>query len=707
MFYLAHILLTFIIFNTFKQQVLYSCSIPEGILIGADELENNSFKLDRKLFSEELIKNVKTSVHLCKAHVEMKIENIKHQISQLIDKKSILEGSININDLIRRNQTLRNEKKRIIMSFHEDIKNHDMKGMFAVIIESSDPFTNLDTLIASGRHYMGTQAVKTIIGQLMQSKTWINNNDNLIRTITSVESSGIFKIDSTLINEPAQYFHNKTQFIYSAIIKVTPLKQKKYIQLNNYAKEVENCCVVNLLDDNWQQEFCRILTERTDLDYAERMKKNITAQSKQWESYIVEYNKQSLLGIEQKHNQLKRHLELKNNEILRTSMEITKVRSLLDKIYSKMGISKSDNPEKQLKRAIAQTNQEIHLLYNQIKIQLSKKMEIRNESLQTTRDPLQELRQKVLSIYHLMKETYSKQETIFEKNVIKNAILTQAEQKHLICMVRIPKQIYIFPYTNLGKINILIVMKFSMLNLEKQNIIAKNNITDNKTDKLFLGKQLKDKESVKNRKSKIIKLTDSEQNENFFVTLKKIFENKESSNKQKSQKIKELLVADYFDYYKKIESTTKQQVLDNLIGPNGDILILKEDTVNLERHSVISFTIDYDGNGKKGGYYNALVTIHRGGLGKEGEILVKVYCYGASIDFAETEYYVKNCKNPSLKEEAKKWLRKGQGSKGGIFSRRHGTVTPGIYNDVAKNLIRVRKNNYAYRDLEKALNSWW
>jgi len=441
-----------------------ACELPSGgMTYSANEIENKSFQLDRKLVTEQVVDKVITTVNICKSEVEIEIKKIKQQISQLIEQKSVLEGSTNINDIIRRKETLLLEKESIQKSFQKDIENHDLKGMFAVIVESSDPFTNADTLISAGRHFMGVKAVRTIIGQLLKSKSYLMNNE--LTSHISIQSSGLFKIDTELLRETSQFFHNKTQYVCSAIIKVSPLKQKAKQVLRTFSTNIKNCCTVDLLSDNWQQVFYEHLNDHTNDRYSKAVMDKLIGSSNQWKNLIKSYNSQALQNVEQKKQQLKRYIEIKNNEILKASMDIDKARNILNKIYKKLDISNSKTPEKQLMLAISQANEKVNVLSNKIISIMRKSMEIRQELVQTTRDPIHEIRQKVIALYFLMKETHSKQETIIENSIVNNGYLIKNEKKQNLNVTKIPEKIYVFPYTKSGKIYVLIVMQFSMLNM--------------------------------------------------------------------------------------------------------------------------------------------------------------------------------------------------------------------------------------------------
>jgi len=449
------------------------CALPDkGMVYEASTFENNTFQIERKFFSEEIIQQVKNLVYSCKLHVEMRIKLLKEKISQRIEQKSIIESKRNIIDIINRHKTLKNEMVNIQSSFHEFVQNQDLLGMFAVVVEASDPYTNAEKLIAAGRHFLGVQSIKALSGELLTSKTWLTNNDYYSQI--SVKSSGIFRIHTIISKDQPLYFNNKTQFVYSAMIKVSPLKQHLKIHAD-FPDNIKNCCVVNLLTENWDTIFRQALKKHTDITYATRTIKKLSKQANHWQRHIENYNKQVFQSLENKKKQFERQLSIKNDEILKTRIEIDEARKVLNSIYDQIGIPKTNNPETQLENAIAKANRDINYLYNEIIDHKNQILEIREDPVQAFRDPKKEIRQKAYDIYQLMKENHSKQEISIKESVVLNGVLANDTQKSQLNMIRVPKQVHLYPFLKAGQIHVLLVIRFSMLESKKQDDACSKN----------------------------------------------------------------------------------------------------------------------------------------------------------------------------------------------------------------------------------------
>jgi len=442
-----------------------ACILPfNGIVSDASRFENDTFQLQRERYSARKIQNIVKSVNTCNAKIEVKIKEIKEQISKRISQKSILESSLNIKDMIKRLNTLKREKIKIKESFQEDIQNQDTKGLFAVLVESTDTFSKTDTMINAARHYMGSKAIDLYIGKMLKAKSWLN--DDFLQSHISVTSSGVFKIDATIFDDSLKFFNEKTQYVYAAVIRVSPLKKniRKEITLPSH---LENCGVVNLLSDTWQSEFQEVVKQRTNSNYASYVIQSIDSQIIQWKEIVEKHNQHTLDIIKEKNRELNNKLSNKDREILKDGIEIDKSRKQLNKIYKQMGVIQSDEPENQLENGIKVIQSHIDQLYANTIAILQYKMEIRDESVQTTNDPIRETQQKILALYSLMKETHCKAEHYFAETIVENSILTGHNQKGDITMMRTPKKVHVYPYSRAGQLRILLVMQFSIYPVRK------------------------------------------------------------------------------------------------------------------------------------------------------------------------------------------------------------------------------------------------
>ncbi len=232
-------------FSSFQSNAI-ACDLPvKGMIFDASAFEDDTFQLTLDtvtLLDAKDVQPVKTSVYLCKENMEFKIKELKQQISQRIEQKSKLDGSRSIKALINENKTLKDAKIKIRNNFQKNIENYEMKGLFAVIVESKEPFTKEDLLIDAGRHYMGVEAVKTFLGEIIQSRTLLNND--IINSRISAQSFGVFNIDKPVTEWSSQIYNKKAQYVYAAVIKVAPLKQTGRTN-DALPADIENCGVVN------------------------------------------------------------------------------------------------------------------------------------------------------------------------------------------------------------------------------------------------------------------------------------------------------------------------------------------------------------------------------------------------------------------------------------------------------------------------------
>jgi len=438
------------------------CNLPlRGLVFDASDFEKQKLALKPKWdsFAKDDIQSVIVSVSSCKTGIEMKINDLKENISRRIAQKSMLEGSLNIKDMVQRNKTLKTEKIKIKKSFQEDIKNHDMKGLFAVLIESNNDHTNADIMINAARHYMGREAIRTFLGVMLKSRTWLKND--YAQSRISAQSSGGFKIDTPILSDPQKYYQDKTICVYAAEIRISPLKQAvaKKTQLPG---NLHNCGVVNLLSDNWQNDFKQILVNKTSRDYARTTIKDIEKRIDSLRINVEKYNQKALAGMDRKNKDLKKQLDIKDREILKAVIEIDKSRKQLNTIYKGIGMPQSDTPEKNLEKGIAAIQDHINQLNADRLAHNQQIMETLDKRFQITNNRIKETTQKALLMYRNMKETHCKEVQFFDKTIVENATLTAYKQSHNIQMKRIPQKVHVYPYSGDGQAGVLLLMQFSI-----------------------------------------------------------------------------------------------------------------------------------------------------------------------------------------------------------------------------------------------------
>jgi len=191
------------------------------------------------------------------------------------------------------------------------------------------------------------------------------------------------------------------------------------------------------------------------------------------------------------------------------------------------------------------------------------------------------------------------------------------------------------------------------------------------------------------------------QNEYFYKIAKIIISYNNLNLKEKADRIRKLIVE--LHKYSQNFISNEQQILESIVGYKGNILLNKRD-VGIE--NCILFTIDYDGNGKEGGYYNLKVHICRYGSPSLGEMKMRGCAYGVNLDYKNLKETINKYKSNCMKKStAKSILNRGQTSGNFMGFNKEGMCTrrKSQYYYLTDRFVEIRKTHYAWRELKNAL----
>lgn len=429
--------------------------IDKAMLMDEAAIRNKILAV-RPRYNSDSIRSLRSRVNTCKESVTGQITALENDITANSLRIQQLLGLRDVQNLRSQIAAKQESKKASERELDQSLGKTKHSGLFAVVLQNIDPYSEKAILINQAANALKTKAVDNLNGVYIKRLTEVSNlqqvND-IIRSYTRGEVT-------TATQHIAKVLYDQQVFVYFAKINVSPLKEPLGSNKTGLADPVEGSVVIDVLNE---------------LDYRTKLQKaNVPNGLLSEIENLLATQAATVRGENDNADKTQRMIMDKGNaEIQRLNDEIAAYQKQLDQILENLKNGLKDvpgvtydpaNPEKSADAAIAFYRKKISDLaakWNGIK---ECELEFKETNVSIENAPAADIAKKTIDLYQqMMKSDLVKVSKIDVSTVIENLAVKEFSADEKVDVYREIEKLWLYPVPdNEDNYRLAVVAKFKI-----------------------------------------------------------------------------------------------------------------------------------------------------------------------------------------------------------------------------------------------------
>lgn len=413
------------------------------------------FERHKPKYSEAEFNTIRRQLEQCNAVTDRELDGLVSEMSNLSLKYQQVLAYKDVGGLEKQIRDLEESRKKSRMELEQNLGYVKHTGIFAVLLESIDPYENKNTLIGKANAAISPVAVQDLVGAYLTRASTVQDYAP-VRDVVQSFVGGETKVEKEYFNQPN---YQKNYFLYVVKTGATPLKQKPA-----GAEAGANALVLNLASDSdfrarlrgkgvSEEHINRI--ERDVLPYlADVQRDNNAADSRQDDI---------LLRGTEEINRLDRELEDARQRLKTRSAKINSICKELGLAFDARNIDGSVNTALQNLRTRIQ---ERTARWSQ-----TKESEIIFKETRTfiEGEPAQALATEALNACRQLEQGYGKVDRLLQITEVENLDVTRYDANRTLTVYRNPRRLWAYPIPmDDGSFKLAVLVQFKVTGQQQQ-----------------------------------------------------------------------------------------------------------------------------------------------------------------------------------------------------------------------------------------------